>query len=617
LRYQSASDLRADLKRLKRDSSSGKSAAVPAASSSGLSETVTVTPETSAVTVTSKIAQPFWLKLSIAFLLLILAAGFLVYRYLQPKARALPTKLVQISHWNKPMVSAALSQDGNTLAFSSVSEGILQVFVMLTSGGEPLQLTKDEGDKFVNGFSTDGTEIYYVRGFGRDEVWSLPALGGVPRRIVSGYYMVSSRDGKSYFYFKDSERGIFRTSAPEFEEQKVYPGKPTLRPLWLLPYDDGTHMLLIAGENPYSELHFIKVDLVSSNGEDLGKVPPAGSYPNAQWWERGKSVLLARDVNGITNLWMYDLEKHSYTQVTSGPGYDTSPMRDPQGKGIYFVNGKGTGALIVYDVKTGRTNEIVTEDASQPTISPDKSKVMYVKFRQRNLRELWISDLDGQNKIKLASGGRLSTADWFPDSSRISFINYDNDRLYSIGADGQGLRSIDWRGKELDWMIWSADGKAMYISSDIGGKRNIWKADANGSNFQKFTDQGFSASDSTSDGKYLVGMISYGPDTGVYQISVDQKKRIPVSQGTATYFVHVSKDGKSILYPVAGRGEILIYRQKWNNGQLIGKPEIAVKVPFAFPLEYFGNAFDFSRDLSTIVYARPGGQDDLYLLKYE
>jgi hypothetical protein len=46
----------------------------------------------------------------------------------------------------------------------------------------------------------------------------------------------------------------------------------------------------------------------------------------------------------------------------------------------------------------------------------------------------------------------------------------------------------------------------------------------------------------------------------------------------------------------------------------MGKPEIALRLPFAFPLFYNGNAFDFSRDLSTIVYARPGGQADLYLL---
>jgi hypothetical protein len=37
-------------------------------------------------------------------------------------------------------------------------------------------------------------------------------------------------------------------------------------------------------------------------------------------------------------------------------------------------------------------------------------------------------------------------------------------------------------------------------------------------------------------------------------------------------------------------------------------------IPFALPLFYKGNAFDFSRDLSTIVYARPGGQHDLYFL---
>jgi serine/threonine protein kinase len=45
----------------------------------------------------------------------------------------------------------------------------VQVFLMLTSGGEPLQLTNDEGDKWVNTFSADGKEVYYERLFGRDE----------------------------------------------------------------------------------------------------------------------------------------------------------------------------------------------------------------------------------------------------------------------------------------------------------------------------------------------------------------------------------------------------------------------------------------------------------------
>jgi len=59
---------------------------------------------------------------------------------------------------------------------------------------------------------------------------------------------------------------------------------------------------------------------------------------------------------------------------------------------------------------------------------------------------------------------------------------------------------------------------------------------------------------------------------------------------------------------------VTFYRQAWRDGKIIGKPEVALKLPFAFPLFYHGNAYDFSRDLSTIVYVRPGGQADLYLL---
>ena len=78
--------------------------------------------------------------------------------------------------------------------------------------------------------------------------------------------------------------------------------------------------------------------------------------------------------------------------------------------------------------------------------------------------------------------------------------------------------------------------------------------------------------------------------------------------------VYFARDGKSFLYTVASRGEVTIYRQPWRDGKLKGTPQGALKVPFVFPLSYAGNAYDFSRDLSTIVYARPGGHADLYLL---
>jgi hypothetical protein len=78
--------------------------------------------------------------------------------------------------------------------------------------------------------------------------------------------------------------------------------------------------------------------------------------------------------------------------------------------------------------------------------------------------------------------------------------------------------------------------------------------------------------------------------------------------------VTFARDGKSFLYAVASRGEVTIYRELWRDGKLIGAPQVALKVPFAFPLQYNGNAYDFSKDLSAIVHARPGGHADLYLL---
>jgi hypothetical protein len=88
----------------------------------------------------------------------------------------------------------------------------------------------------------------------------------------------------------------------------------------------------------------------------------------------------------------------------------------------------------------------------------------------------------------------------------------------------------------------------------------------------------------------------------------------PLLPGVVTFATTFALDGKSFLYAVASRGEVTIYRQPWKDGKLIGAPQVALKVPFAFPLEYQGNAYDFSRDLSTIVYARPSGHADLYLL---
>jgi hypothetical protein len=50
-----------------------------------------------------------------------------------------------------------------------------------------------------------------------------------------------------------------------------------------------------------------------------------------------------------------------------------------------------------------------------------------------------------------------------------------------------------------------------------------------------------------------------------------------------TFLCRTSADGKSSLFADAGKGQIIVYGQKWEDGKSIGDPEIALQLPFAFP----------------------------------
>jgi hypothetical protein len=70
------------------------------------------------------------------------------------------------------------------------------MFVMLTSGGQPLQLTKDEGNKTPLAFSAGGNEILFGPSLGDYEIWSIPTLGGSPHRVANGITVAPCSAGR-------------------------------------------------------------------------------------------------------------------------------------------------------------------------------------------------------------------------------------------------------------------------------------------------------------------------------------------------------------------------------------------------------------------------------------
>jgi hypothetical protein len=109
-------------------------------------------------------------------------------------------------------------------------------------------------------------------------------------------------------------------------------------------------------------------------------------------------------------------------------------------------------------------------------------------------------------------------------------------------------------------------------------------------------------------------LIPGGNKIGIYAFSLADRSCTPMVPGVVTFGLNLDKDEKSFVYAVPGKKDVTLYRQKWAEGKAVGEPQVALKLPFAFPLVAGGNAYDFSRDLATVVYARPSGHADLYLL---
>jgi hypothetical protein len=330
-------------------------------------------------------------------------------------------------------------------------------------------------------------------------------------------------------------------------------------------------------------------------------------------------VFISRTVNGLTNIWKYSLQDRSLTQITSGTGPDFSPMPDPGGKGIYYVNGKSAGFLTAYHVHSRESTDIVS-DAIQPVISPDGKRVMYITLPAPQKTELWTSDIDGGNKVRIATGENLGTGTWAPDNSHLSFQEQRagiGGTAYVVGADGSGLHELPLTFDFVMYSVLSPDQKTIYVTGPERGSQvsTVWRMNTDGSNPEKFVDNCGAVTDIDAGGQYLLGVVWFGEKKGIYEVATSNKECIPLLPGVGTIYATIARDGKSFFYAVTSRRETSIFRQLWKDGKTIGAPQLAFKVPFAFPIWYAEHAaYYISRDLSTIVYVRPGGHADLYLL---
>ncbi len=631
LRYQSAAELRADLKRLARDSSSGKypsvviSPDVPASTGSG-----TAHPSAPAVAAPGTPRRSLLPYVIVALVLVALTFG--LYRFWpRQSSDSAPGKITKISEWNRTIQSPILSPDGRTIAFTSPVDGYDQMFVMLTSGGQPLQLTKDEGNKTPLAFSADGNEILFGPSLGDYEIWAIPTLGGSPHRVANGITVAPCSDGHSLFVGTlrgqilraDSSGGAPEVLA-EYSPSAAHVGTANLgtasgESFYELLVSPDCKSLLTLGRTGSATI-IDRLDVATRKFVRVGEIPE--HLGHVSWGDPGKTIYLSRAVKGITNLWKYSLADGSLKQITFGPGPDRNPLADPAGKGVYFVNGRSSGVLTAYHAATKQRVDVVGELATQPEISHSARQFAYITAPEPGREELWVADIDGGNAKKIQSANNsLETLAWAADDSQFVFseVEGENSRIYAVNADGTHLRQLLAQPGRADFAAAIPGTTSVMLTSYHGPdpqKSVTSKLDLNdpAAKPEPLFEGCLGALDVSQDGNYVVGPVLWGSNPGLYQYSLRDKRCTVLKPGLASYFVLYARDGKSFLFENTIHGQTSIFRQPLRNGEATGEPQRVLTFPFAVREDFAGNASTISEDLSVIVYARPNGQEDLFFL---
>ena len=556
LRYQSANELRSDLKRLKRNFES--STARVSARQVGI-------PQRNHNVLTVTLAS---------LVLALLIGGIAFYHFSHSQIPPASANWEQLTFFTDSVVYPALSPDGRMLAFIRGDNpffGIGEVYVKLLPGGQPVQLTRDSRAKLSPNFSPDGSSVAYGTVPPWDS-WEVPVLGGEPRRTLPNASSLSWIDKGNRLLFSELTEGLHMVIVTTDEgrgQRRIVYSPPSERGMahhsYLSP--DGFSVLVVEmdARGAFLPCHVVPFQ---NGGIRQSVGPPNGSCTSGAWSPDGKSVYLTSSDRKWMNIWSTEREKtHIWRQrfpvgqpeqVTSGTTEEAGIAMAPDGKS--FITSVGTRDRMVWLHDRNGEHPIVSEGAaSAANFSPDGKKLYYLYATDpKNSDEIWVLNLaDGKTERVLPG---YSTEE------------------YSISADGKmiAFTRVDQKGDSSLWiastnhstaprvLVSSTGGDSPHFLPDgdllarfsEAGTNSLYRMHADGTNRHQIGSTNiFDLYGTSPDGRWaLVSANQPGPDRAPGQFAV------PVQGGDSvllcTVICNMSWDvnGELMMFSLFGQG---------------------------------------------------------------
>ncbi|HUA15245.1 MAG TPA: protein kinase [Verrucomicrobiae bacterium] len=462
IRYQSAAEMRADLKRLKRDTSSGKlSAASP----------------TAAQSVRPKRRPTLWIASAAGVVLLAASAAWFFAPVVVPRV----TGSTQLTHDGK--MKCCTVTDGSRIYFNTyTSRGDALLAQVSMSGGEALETPMQIENPRIFDISPDRSQLLVgsnEMAANSSSLWTMPLPAGSPRRlgnITRDLFANGAKwspDGQRLVYGKGPELWTAKADGSEPARIANAPGQidsPVFSP-------DGKRIRFTVTSGP---THTFALWEIQSDGSGLHPLLPNWQNPPRQccgiWTPDGRYYLFRSTVTHNDAFGdIFVLPDHpgllrrtpsTPTQLTFGPLAYSFGGWTPDGKKLLVDAYESRAELVHYDPASKQFLPFLGGlPAYGVAFSHDRSSVAYGSAVDGTL---WASRVDGSGKIQLTfPPQRVALPRWSPDGKQIAYIGAQFGKLWKIfliSAQGGTPEELLPDDKTEGDPGWSADGTRLIFS---------------------------------------------------------------------------------------------------------------------------------------------------------